>query len=82
MNTPKIAGTRPYPLKMKSGETVYWCRCGLSTKQPLCDGSHKGTPFKPIAYTAEKDGIVPFCLCKQSAAPPLCDGTHKQLDKE
>lgn len=23
---------------LKPGETRYWCRCGLSQKQPWCDG--------------------------------------------
>ncbi|MES9902334.1 MAG: CDGSH iron-sulfur domain-containing protein [Sedimenticola sp.] len=82
MNTPEIAGTKPIALEMKSGETVFWCSCGLSKKQPRCDGSHKETSFEPIAYTAERDATVYFCTCKRSANPPLCDGSHKHLDKE
>lgn len=77
-----IADTRPAPIKMKAGETRYWCSCGLSKKQPFCDGSHAGTDFKPIPYTAEKDDKVFFCQCKQSGKAPLCDGSHKKITQE
>lgn len=35
---------------VKNGETKLWCTCGLSKKQPLCDGSHVGTGFKPLKW--------------------------------
>jgi len=50
-----------------------------SSKQPFCDGSHKGTEFTPVKYTAEKSGKVFFCGCKASNNSPLCDGSHKNL---
>ncbi|RKD24975.1 hypothetical protein BEP19_03825 [Ammoniphilus oxalaticus] len=28
--------------KLETKEKVYLCRCGLSSKKPFCDGSHKG----------------------------------------
>jgi len=66
-------------IEVKKGETYLWCACGRSNSQPFCDGSHSGTSFKPIAYTAEKDGLVGFCGCKITAKAPLCDGAHKTL---
>jgi Iron-binding zinc finger CDGSH type. len=45
----------------------------------LCDGSHKGTEFAPMKYTADDNKTVYFCACKQTGNPPLCDGTHKSL---
>lgn len=50
----------PIPVRdVKVGETKLWCTCGLSKKQPFCDGSHVGTGFKPLKWTVPgtlKDG--------------------------
>ena len=78
----KVASTTPYPLEVEKGETYFWCACGRSQTQPFCDGSHKGTDFSPVRYTASKDQIVFFCGCKQSARAPICDGSHSQLDDD
>lgn len=42
---------------VNKGKTYYWCGCGLSKKQPFCDGSHKEDEQgrKPITYTALAD---------------------------
>lgn len=79
MSQAKIADTRPMPITLKAGETVYWCSCGRSKTQPFCDGTHQGTGFEPQAYTADKDGKVFFCACKRTGNPPLCDGSHKTI---
>ena len=49
--------------------------CGKSSKQPFCDGSHKGSEFTPLAYKAEETKKVFFCACKQTNNQPLCDGS-------
>jgi CDGSH-type Zn-finger protein len=68
------------PVEVEAGKTYYWCACGLSARQPFCDGSHgKGTDIMPVAYTAEATGKAFFCGCKHSKKEPLCDGTHKEL---
>ena len=77
--TPTIAQKSPYEVEVEAGKTYFWCKCGLSSKQPFCDGSHKSTSFTPIKYEAEESKKVFFCGCKQSARKPLCDGTHKSL---
>ena len=45
-------------------------------------GSHKGTDFTPIAYTATETKKAYFCGCKQSSNKPLCDGSHKKLPED
>lgn len=79
MDKPNIAATSPMPVKVEAGKTYFWCACGLSSNQPFCDGSHKGTGFAPVKYDAQEDGKVFFCCCKHTGNAPLCDGTHKDL---
>jgi len=79
MTKPYIADTKPKPVELKAGETVWWCTCGRSKDQPFCDGSHKGSGFTPLKFTAPKDDRYFFCQCKQTKNPPLCDGSHKAV---
>jgi len=76
---PVIAQKAPFALDVTEGRTYYWCACGRTKNEPLCDGSHKGTSFSPIPHTAKKDGTLYLCGCKHSKAPPLCDGAHMDL---
>lgn len=77
MSRGKSTQEKPYPVEVKAGETYYWCACGLSAKQPFCDGTHKGTGMSPQSFVAEKDGPVYLCGCRRSGKQPFCDGTHK-----
>jgi CDGSH-type Zn-finger protein len=79
MSTPETPTTQPIAVDVKAGTDYWWCACGRSAKQPFCDGSHRGTDFEPVKYTAAHDGKVWFCGCKRSARAPLCDGTHNRL---
>jgi CDGSH-type Zn-finger protein len=76
---PIVAGKEPVSVTVKGGETYYWCRCGRSSKQPGCDGSHKGTGIEPMKFAPSSDMTVRFCACKQSKKPPFCDGSHLDL---
>jgi CDGSH-type Zn-finger protein len=77
-NLPVIVQKSPMVQAMEAG-TYYWCACGLSKKQPYCDGSHKGTEFAPVKTTLESDKNVAWCACKKTNNSPFCDGSHKQL---
>ena len=79
MTDPKIAQASPYGVEVEAGKTYWWCACGQSSRQPFCDGSHKGTEFAPKPYTADAAAKVWFCGCKRSQNAPLCDGGHKRL---
>lgn len=78
MTTAHRAAESPFPTAVEAGKDYWWCACGLSKKQPFCDGSHKGGPFTPVKYSAAESKTVYFCGCKASGNHPLCDGTHKK----
>jgi CDGSH-type Zn-finger protein len=66
-------------MEVEAGKKYFWCACGRSQTQPYCDGSHKGTGFTPVAYTAERSERLWFCGCKRTKGQPFCDGSHKTL---
>ena len=79
MPEPTIAQKAPYEVELEAGKTYHWCACGLSKKQPFCDGSHKGTGITPKAFTAPTSGTAWLCGCKHTKDAPYCDGTHETL---
>ena len=78
MDKPVCAQNSPYAVEVEEGKTYYWCSCGKSQTQPFCDGSHAGTAFRAVAYTADKSGTAYFCGCKATQNKPLCDGSHSK----
>jgi len=81
-NLPKVFKAAPTAVAVEKGKTYAWCTCGLSEKNPLCDGTHKtveGMPFRSLKFTPEQDGEVWLCNCKQTKNPPYCDGSHKTI---
>ena len=80
MEKPALAQKTPYKVKVEKDKTYSWCSCGLSQKQPFCDGSHKKEgKFKPVRYVAASDKVVFFCGCKMTEHHPFCDNTHAKL---
>ncbi len=78
MDKPVRAGDNPERVEVKAGQSYFYCTCGKSAKQPFCDGSHKGTEFAPMKWTAQEDGSKFFCTCKSTGKAPFCDGSHSK----
>ncbi|XP_025094683.1 CDGSH iron-sulfur domain-containing protein 3, mitochondrial-like isoform X2 [Pomacea canaliculata] len=84
----KIYDKKPFRLELMANKNYFWCVCGTSKSQPLCDGSHKklwGTSQKknmpkwqPLRFKVEETKEYWLCNCKQTDKQPFCDGTHKQ----
>jgi CDGSH-type Zn-finger protein len=78
MPQPTIADKKPAVLELQAGD-YWWCACGLSKSQPMCDGSHRGSGLGPRKITLESAGKVALCNCKHSKNGAFCDGSHAQL---
>ena len=79
MSDAVVASKTPFGVDVEAGKSYWWCRCGRSSKQPFCDGSHQGTQFTPLEFKATESKQVWFCGCKQTGKQPLCDGTHNTV---
>jgi len=79
MSKGEVAAKAPIAIDVEAGKTYYWCSCGKSSKQPFCDGSHKGSEFSPMPWAATEDATKYFCACKQTNNAPFCDGSHQAL---
>lgn len=77
MSKPDCPQDFPYAVEL-SPDTYYWCACGKSKTQPLCDGAHSGTDFSPVAFTVTEQKTVSLCGCKKTKNPPYCDGSHNK----
>jgi len=65
---------------MKFDAVVYWwCSCGKSTIQPLCDGPHNGTSFTPRKVEIKEMQNVAHCNCRHSQNNSHCDAAHSKL---
>ena len=79
MEKPVSPQKSPHKVKVEKNKTYFWCACGLSKKQPFCDGSHKKEgKFKSLMYFADENKEVFFCGCKMTGHQPLCDGSHSK----
>ena len=76
----QIASKSSYKVKLNPGK-YWWCACGRSKSQPLCDSSHKTTEFTPVRFVITETKIYSLCGCKLTKTPPFCDHTHREIKK-
>ena len=74
----KKAGESAIVVEVEKNRSYFWCSCGLSSKQPFCDGSHKNKEFSPVKFIADETKKMFFCTCKQTNNQPFCDGSHNK----
>ena len=72
------AGDSPIGIDVLEGKSYFWCTCGISSKQPFCDGSHKDTGKTPVKFLATESKDVFLCNCKKTNDKPFCDGSHSK----
>jgi len=78
-NLPKVPQKAPYKVDLEQGKTYWFCSCGLSEKQPFCDGAHKGKGIAPIKFECDTAKAYYLCGCKHSNKGHLCDGSHDKI---
>ncbi len=72
------AGDSAIVVEVEKNKSYFWCSCGLSSKQPFCDGSHRNSEFSPVKFIADETKKMFFCTCKQTNNQPFCDGSHNK----
>ncbi len=68
----------PVKMNLEEGKEYYFCTCGKSADKVMCDGSHKGSGFKPQKFSVNKSKDYFLCSCKKSSEMPFCDGSHSR----
>jgi len=76
---PRVDCMEPALVALVAGQRYTWCSCGLSHKQPFCDGSHAGTDWQPLMFTPKRTQLDWICTCKFTRQPPYCDAAHNRL---
>jgi CDGSH-type Zn-finger protein len=75
-----MSSNKPCPTSLEPNQKYFWCTCGLTQKEPFCDGSHKGSGMKSLCFELDEAKNVYLCGCKKTKNPPYCDGSHNDID--
>lgn len=60
----------PHAAEVESCKDYFWCLCGKSEKQLVCDSFHDGSSFTSAKFTATESKKVFFYSCKVTVS--LC----------
>lgn len=77
----RIEQSGPYKIEPKdfptNGKAIFICGCGLSSRMPYCDGTHKGcTVEQPgVLYTYDPATKTMIGQAPDTPAPPPADPT-------
>lgn len=82
MTNPTVAAKNPIAVELEADQTYWFCSCGRAASQPFCDGSHKGSEFRPQEFRVDESKSYWLCQCKGTKSAPYCDGTHKCLNSK
>lgn len=59
------------------------CTCGLSTKQPFCDGKHKAANgLRSLKFSVPQTTKKFLCMCKQTKNPPYASFPIRMNEKK
>ncbi|XP_054713315.1 CDGSH iron-sulfur domain-containing protein 3, mitochondrial-like [Uloborus diversus] len=76
----RVHDKKPFKVKCTKGKIYYWCVCGWSHDQPMCDGKcvlpEMKIKLKPVTFKPKETREYWFCNCKQTKNRPFCDGSH------
>lgn len=78
---PFVRHNGPFTLSgLEEGKIYYYCTCGLSAKEPFCDGAHEKTGFTSVKFKVKNQRVVLLCGCKRNSkeAGVFCDGSHNE----
>ena len=70
MSAPTIADNKPVKLALDKDKKYYFCMCGLSNKQPFCDGSTRAVISPRWPFNVTKAKIIACASASTAATNP------------
>lgn len=70
--------SQPIQIFLEADKEYHYCTCGKGKDGILCDGSHKGSKFTPIAFSIKQSKDYYLHPCKKSVNEAFCDSAHEE----
>lgn len=67
---PETAHSKTFTVDLDIG-THWLCTCGDSENFPYCNGTHQGSPFKPLALTLDTPKVITITQPKPNSDDAL-----------